>query len=695
MNETTWNRLDYGRIKAAVAEYAVSYLGKQQVERLAPMATVKAVRAALDETAEALAVLNTGASVPIPSLTGIETVLQLTGTGYVFAEHDFANIRLFLQGCAQLKAYMAAKAHVAPHIASYAGSMHALAGLAQEIDRCIRNGQVADGASRELHKVRRKLAANAEKIKSRMDALMSKYRTIMQEQLYSVRSDRYVLPIKKEHRKLVSGTVLDESSSGQTVYIEPTEIAHLQHESAALRAEEATEEAKVLAMLTGLVEEADFELRVNVETIGTYDFIFAKAKYALATGARNVGINDRGRIRLRKASHPLLGPGTVPLDFTIGETFSSLIITGPNTGGKTITLKTVGLLTLMAGSGLLVPAGEGSELSVFANVAADIGDGQSIEQSLSTFSAHIRNMVDILKTADRSTLVLLDELASGTDPGEGVGLSIAILEALHERGATVVATTHFNEIKHFAANASGFENARMEFDAETLQPLYRLRIGEAGQSYALLIATKLGISPDIIERSRQLTSRRSVRADPDAETAIRADGAEEAAHTAVHAIHANTAEAAGPGTDESGEQDSRAEAAEDGRERQAAIPERQEGEKPEKEPEQTARDGETADVRPTERRKRFEPGDCVYIAHMGITGIVYAPEDGRGMVGVMVRKQKCKINHKRLALHIPKQELYPENYDFDIVFETKKDRKLKKQMSKRHVQGAQIVKKPD
>lgn len=645
MNERNMQLLEYGKVKQKVEEYAVSYLGKRHVDNMRPMTVLKTARNALDETAEALVLLNNGASVPIPSLGGIETVLQLSGTGYVFDERDFANIRLFLQGCGQLAAYMASKAAAAPRIAAFASSLHELTTLKREIDRCIRNGQVDDGASRELTKARRKIAAIAEKIKTRMDALMSRHRSIMQENLYSMRSGRYVLPIKKEHRKLVGGSVLDESSSGQTVYIEPQEIAHLQHELAELRAEEAREETKVLADLTGIVEESDHELRINVETIGAYDFLFAKAKYALAVGGRNVGLNDRGFIRLRGGRHPLLGPAIVPLDFTIGNSYSSLIITGPNTGGKTIALKTVGLLTLMAQSGMLVPAGEGSELAVFANVAADIGDGQSIEQSLSTFSAHIRNMVDILKTADRSTLVLLDEMASGTDPGEGVGLSIAMLEALHQRGATVVATTHFNEIKHFAAETKGFQNARMEFDAETLQPLYRLRIGEAGQSYAFHIASKLGIPPEIIVRSQQWSSSRGIE-------------------------RAGTVPASLPDDEELEEQVQVREAT-----GQAETVENEVGSEP--------------------SVRRLEVGDSVRIPYLGKTGIVYETEDWRGNVGVMIHKQKCKINKKRLVLHIEKKELYPDDYDFDIVFETKEDRKKKKLMSRKHVEGVMITKKPE
>lgn len=679
MNERNMQLLEYVKIKQKVEEYAVSYLGKKHAADMRPLTGLKAARQTLDETAEALAVLKGGASVPIPSLGGIENVLQLMGTGYVFDERDFANIRLFLQGCGQLASYMASKTAIAPTIAVFADSLHELAALKREIDRCIRNGRVDDAASRELTKVRRKIAAIAEKIKARMDALMSRHRAIMQEQLYSLRSGRYVLPIKKEHRKLVSGSVLDESSSGQTVYIEPQEIAHLQHELAELRIEEAREETKVLAFLTGMVEEAERELRINVETIGAYDFLFAKAKYAQTVGGRNVELNDRGLIRLRGGRHPLLGPETVPLDFAIGESYSTLIITGPNTGGKTIALKTVGLLTLMAQSGIPVPAGEGSELAVFAQVAADIGDGQSIEQSLSTFSAHIRNMVDILKLADRSTLILLDEMASGTDPGEGVGLSIAILEALRERGATVVATTHFNEIKHFAASTRGFQNARMEFDAESLRPLYRLRIGEAGQSYAFHIARKLGIPSDIIRRSQEWTSGRED--ERCVSVASRFSRQAEGQPVEQQAVEQQAVKQQGMELQIMEEQTMKvqAERKHTGASGLTAV----------------GKNAEESEYEAAPQPKRFEVGDSVLVSYLGKTGIVYEAEDGRGNVGVMIQKQKCKINKKRLKLHIAKKELYPDDYDLDIVFETKENRKKKKLMSRKHAEGVAIVKKPD
>lgn len=309
----------------------------------------------------------------------------------------------------------------------------------------------------------------------------------------------------------MKGNVLDESGSGQTVYVEPAEITNLQFDQSANMAEESKEEMKVLGDLTAMAESYNRELSINTETVGVLDFLLAKAKYAMTLDAVPVELNLDGIIDIQGARHPLMSNTMVPLDFSIGEGYSSLIITGPNTGGKTMALKSVGLLTLMVQSGLLVPVLHGSRMAVFEEIVVDIGDGQSIEHALSTFSAHIRNMISILETTGNSTLILIDEMASGTDPGEGVGLSIALLEEFHRRRATVVATTHFSEIKHFAENTPGFQNARMEFDTETLQPLYRLRIGEAGESYAYAIALKLGMWTRIIERSEAISAGRASR----------------------------------------------------------------------------------------------------------------------------------------------------------------------------------------
>ena len=590
---------------------------------------MKAIRSKLNETEEAKTLLQTGASVPIPSLEGIEMILDLLGTGYVLSERDFGNMVQYLRSCRQLIQYMKAKDGIAPLISSYASSMHELRPLLSEIERSIHGG-VLWIARAKIWPKSAKIIVAEERIKRKLDSLMSRYKGILQEHVISKRGDRYVLPIKKEHRKSVNGSILDESASGQTVFIEPSDLQGLQMELNFLHADEVREETKVLSDLTALAEQYQFELRTNADIVGIYDYIIARGKYAVSIGGRNVSLNQEGFIHLKSAVHPLIGSTMVPLDFSIGERYKTLIITGPNTGGKTSALKTVGLITVMVQSGLLVPVAEGSHCAIFDEVSVDIGDGQSLEHALSTFSAHIRNIRDILQTAGRSTLVLLDEMASGTDPGEGVGLSIAILEELSQRQATVVVTTHFTEIKNFAERTSGFENARMEFDADTLEPLYRLRIGEAGHSYAFVIAAKLGIPESIIARSREITEAGMARDNTALIQKVSSESDDEAEETRPE-------EYVTLSTDKQ---------------------------------DKLMNDEDHQDV--DSPSSLYQLGDRVYVPYLKRSGTVYETIDGRGNIGVMIQKDRLKINHKRLKPYIAAKDLYPEDYDLDIVLRAKR-----------------------
>lgn len=647
MNVTTVKPLQFDKVQIELEHFAVSYLGKNHIRQMQPLTQLKAVRHLLDQTVEATMILSMGASVPLPSLEGIEPILNLLGTGYVLSERDFLHIQQFLRSCRQLIRYMATKYDIAPTIASYASSMYELSPLLSEIERCIYSGRVVDAASKDLAKIRKKMMVSEERIKRKLDSLLNKHRDIMQESLVSQRNGRYVLPIKKEHRRQVNGVVLDESASGQTVYIEPADISGLQMELNYLRTDEAREETKVLSDLTALAETYSRELQLNADTVGMYDFIMAKGKYSLAIEGRDVQLNDQGVIELKQARHPLLGSNMIPLDFAIGQHYKSLIITGPNTGGKTLTLKTVGLLTMMVQSGILIPVKKGSTCSIFEQIQVDIGDGQSIEHALSTFSAHIRNIKYILQTANDKTLILLDEMASGTDPGEGVGLSIAVLEELYRRKSTVVVTTHFTEIKNFASANAGFENARMEFDTETLEPKYQLKIGEAGQSYAFVIAEKLGIPSNIISRSRQIS---------------------EAGRNGDRSLFTNDCSP----VNGSKLLD------------QAEVIESINESKHNKDQHAT----------PSAPIPAYHLGDSVYVSSMNRTGIVCETINSRGMVGVLIQKERFEVNHKRLSLHIAGKDLYPEDYDLDIVLESKENRKKRKLMNRKHVDGLTIESKP-
>ncbi|GIP23646.1 DNA mismatch repair protein MutS [Paenibacillus sp. J22TS3] len=732
MEEYTLTTLEYDHIKQDIMGYAVSYAGREKVSGLQPMSQLPQIYRAMQETQEAKNILEKGASIPLPSLEGIELVMSLMGTGYLFREDDLTAVYTFLHSCTQLRKYMAGKGDLAPTISSYAASLRELPAVQSEILRCIRHGRVTDEASRELEKARRRIGVVKERIQKKIQGIMSRHQAILQENLISVRNGRYVIPLKKEYYRQVKGSVLDYSTSGQTVFVEPYEISGLQSELEALQGDEAREEAKVLSLLSEMVERESAEIGMNIEITGTYDFIFAKARFAVSIGGISVELSEERHTRIRGAKHPKLLESMIPLDIEIGRSFRTLIITGPNTGGKTVVLKTLGLLTLMVQSGLLIPVEPGSRFGIYNRIMAVIGDGQSIEQSLSTFSAQISSLVRMLEAADPGTLLLIDELAAGTDPGEGIALSTAILEELSRKGASVLVTTHFNELKTFAAGTPGFENARMEFDPLTLQPLYRLTIGLAGQSYAIEIAEKLGIASQVLKRSRELLLSQPMRQEspetfaqnvPSIEPASfqNADCAESEGQDDVGAklgqqeelekrLEGRTGEEAdcigeiqehspdeqavddeamagsagtgahvsenGVGTAHAGE------SAEDDQGRSQFAPQEEPASETQKPPVLNA-------------RKPFEIGDAVMVTSLGRVGIICEAQDGRGMLGVMVQKQKLRINHKRLKPYIAKEELYPEEYDFDIVFESKENRKKKKIMSKRHVEGLTITHRPD
>jgi DNA mismatch repair protein MutS2 len=644
METDTMQRLEYDKIKIRLSDFAASYLGQRHIERMQPLTDIKVITALLSEVEEGKTLIQHGVSVPISALEGIESIMGGIGKGLLFTGEELSLVGRLLESTDQLKRFMFKRETVAPNVASYASSLYELKELRGEIERCIRHGQVTDQASVEIGKVRKKIIITEERIKKKLESIMQKYKPYLQEFVVSLRVNRYVLSVKKEYRKLISGAVLDESASGQTVFIEPADISLLTYELSEYRAEEAREEMRVLSFLADLLEVNQYELAINLETIGHYDFLFAKAKYALSIDGRSVELNKNGIIRIYNGRHPLLSKNTVPLHFAIGEAYSALIITGPNTGGKTVTLKTVGLLTLMVQSGLLVPVGDGCVFAVYSRVEVDIGDGQSLEQSLSTFSSHIKNVIRILKYAGPSTLILLDELATGTDPGEGIGLSIAVLEELHHRGATIVATTHFNEIKKFADAAQGFENASMEFDLETLRPLYQLTIGKAGNSYAFYIALQLGIAPEIIERSKAITYSNN--------QGMEAGQSLVSMETALQPHTLSTTKRTAP----------------------------------------PAKENEKHVTTNTASTLSLSVGDCVWIRSLKRTGIVCELPDARGDVLLLIQKEKVKINHKRLSLYIEKKHLYPEgDYDMDIVFESKEVRKKRKVMNKRHDPANVIV----
>jgi MutS2 family protein len=646
LNTTAIKILEFDKIKELLKTYTVSAMGNELIEKLEPSLNINTIMSWMNETTEACAILQRSGSVPIHSLNGIEKVIGKLGKSTTLLPEDFDIILGLLQEVGKLKRFMSDKSEAAPIVSSYALSAYELDELSEEIARCILNGAVDDKATSDLSKIRKRIIILEDRIKAKLESILrsSTYTKYLQDGIISTRNNRYVIPVKKEYRRNVEGEVLDSSASGSTVFIEPQEVRKLQNELNHCRVEEDKEVYKILSMLTNLVESYKKELTTNIQVMAYYDFLFAKGKFSRFLEANPVSINSCQRLNIHSARHPLIGKLAVPLDISIGDSYRTLIITGPNTGGKTVALKTIGLLTLMVQSGLHVPAEADSEFAIFTDILADIGDGQSIEQSLSTFSSHIRNIISIIECVDSSTLVIIDELGAGTDPGEGMGLAIAVLEETYKRGAITIATTHYSEIKNYAYSKEGFKNGCMEFDLDTLKPLYRLKVGEPGESNAFLIALRLGMRRDIIERAHEVTYKEK-------------KAYEEYEHNSKTAQIKNT-------------------------------------EMIQKHAEQTAKiirlSEDKKSIDKLTRAAKFAIGDCVYISSMDRTGIICESEDSKGNLGVMVMNKKFIVNNTRLSLYIASKELYPEDYDFDVIMESKENRKKKKIMGKRHEEGMVI-----
>jgi len=631
MNQHTFNSLEFQQIKSLIANFTLTKEGKEKIECLTPSTNKKLIEAWIDEASEAVEILKKSASVPVHGLDGMETLLNNMDKGVALRTDQLTKLSDFLDCCGKMRRYMKDKEFYAPRVSSYIVGIDELPELAAEIIRCIRNGRVDDYATKELLKIRKQIAIQEERLKEKTLQLIrsNKYKSYLQEQVISQRNGRYVIPIKKEYRNKIKGSVLDTSASGSTLFIEPEEIALYQEQITWLLADEEVEVQKVLNYLTGLVEEKEQQIRLAIETMVHYDFLFAKAKYSRSINGNKVGINESGDMDLIEARHPLLGEKAVPLSFKLEKEKRALVITGPNTGGKTVTIKTVGLLTMMVQCGLHIPASEKSNLSIFERILVDIGDGQSITENLSTFSSRIVNIIEILKETNDRTLALLDELGSGTDPGEGMGLATAILETLYKKGATILATTHYSEIKELAETHQGFINGSMEFDLTSLSPTYRLNLGRGGESQAFAIALKLGIHPKIIDRAHHITYKEEIHYTTDITDAWKLRELE----------------------------------------KQVIINKYQHRNKTPK----------------TEMNvPLYHQGDNVKITPANEFGIIYSGPDQLGNYLVQIKGEKVSINHKRITLYIAAGELYPDDYDFDIIFQSKENRKKSKLLSKRH-----------
>ncbi|HOJ80704.1 MAG TPA: endonuclease MutS2, partial [Clostridiales bacterium] len=519
MEERTLRILEFVKIKEKLVSLCSSELGKELASVLLPQTQPEEVERMLKETSDAVDFILRRGSPPLGGIHDIRDTLRRVELGTALNPGELLRVADTLRAARNLKNYASEADPRADesgnHIRNLIASVTPNKRIEDSINAAIiSDEEISDNASSTLASIRKRIREEQESLKDKLNSMIhsSKYQKFMQESIVTIREDRYVIPVKAEYRNEIPGLVHDSSASGATVYIEPMAVVEANNNIKQLRIKEQLEIERILQELTGEVAGIIEPLKANMTLFAQLDFVFAKAKLSLDLKCVCPKLNREKRINIKKGRHPLLDSKTVvPIDLWIGERFTTLVITGPNTGGKTVTLKTVGLFTLMVQSGLHVPAAEGTEMSVFDNVFADIGDEQSIEQSLSTFSSHMRNIVEILSRADDMSLVLFDELGAGTDPTEGAALAMSILENLHGRGAITIATTHYSELKVYALTTDGVENACCEFDVETLRPTYRLLIGVPGKSNAFAISKRLGLSDDILDRAREFLSGEEIQ----------------------------------------------------------------------------------------------------------------------------------------------------------------------------------------
>lgn len=513
MNSRVLHVLEYDKICDLLRTHLSSDVGRETSLSLAPAPTLEEAERLLQQTEEADAIYRRTGRTVVEAFPDIRNMLARIHAAHALTAGELLDAAQCLRASRNARETLHA-GETPGLLATMANRLSSHRSIEEEIRRCIlAEDEIADNASPELMRLRRQIRLTNERMREKLNAMIKSpaYQKYLQEPIITVRNGRLALPVKAEHRAQVSGLVHDQSGSGATLFIEPAAAVELGNEMRRLQAEERVEIGRILAGLTALLDPIADELHASLNILGTLDVIFAKAVLARDQRAVRPKLNDGMHLRIVAGRHPLLPRDTVvPVDVWLGTDFRTLIITGPNTGGKTVTLKTVGLLTLMAMSGLFVPADARTELPVCTEVFADIGDEQSIEQSLSTFSSHMTNTVSILREAGPGCLVLLDELGAGTDPVEGAALAQAILEALYGSGALTMATTHYSEIKAFALTRPGMQNASMEFDVDRLSPTYRLFIGIPGKSNAFEISERLGLDPAVIERARQFLQQRDV-----------------------------------------------------------------------------------------------------------------------------------------------------------------------------------------
>ena len=617
-------QLEFDKIREKWMDLAVTDKAVEEIRLTEICLDETDLRRKLRETSEGKELIEKLGMPPLQNVSEIKEIVTLAEKGSCLTPYQLERVEKVLIIMSRLKDYLKKGTSFGISLAYYEEQLYELDDLREEIRKQIRNGEVDDYASKELGQIRNQIVKSEEEMKRRAEQIMRANKDCMADNFCTYRNGRLCVPVKKDCKFKISGSTIDKSSTGNTLFVEPTSVAKYYEEIQLFKIDEENEIYRILYTLTAMVADAAFEMNENVAMIEKLDLIFSKGKLSLELDATEPSLNTERRIVLKDGRHPLMDKAiNVPLQFEIGEHARGIIITGPNTGGKTVAIKTVMLNSMMAQCGLHVSCRE-ADICMNNSYLCDIGDGQSLSENLSTFSAHIKNALEVLKEANRDSFVIMDELGSGTDPAEGMGIAIAILEELRNSGCLFLVTTHYPEVKEYADRTEDVINARMTFDKETLRPTYQMVIGEAGESCAFYIADRLGMPNEMLK------------------TAILAAYGEEAVRSY--------------------------------RFQEKALEERKGAPK----------------ISKTKRKEgnlglvdKFKRGDSVIIYPDKKIGIVCEPINAKGILRVQLANKKIYINHKRVKLHVAADELYPEDYDFSIIFDSVANRKARHDMERK------------
>ena len=626
--------LEFDKVKEKWMELALTEWAKEKIKDTVPIMSENELLARQRETSEARELLEKSGNPPLVSLSGIRECIQTAAKGDCLSISQLEDMEKSLVAVMRLKNYLSRCKQWEISLAYYDENLDCLDHLKETIGMQIRNGRIDDNASKDLESFRDEIERNERCMREKVDAVMRANKESLSDHFSTLRNGHICIPVKKIYKYKIKGNVIDKSSTGGTLFIEPSSVGKYYETLQLLRIHEENEEYRILYSLSAMVADYEDILKQNISMIEKLDFIFSKGKLSLAYDGTEPKINTERYIRIEDGRHPLMVPSEcVPLQFEIGKSFDGVVITGPNTGGKTVTIKTVALNCMMAQCGLHV-ACKKAEICMNSNFLCDIGDGQNISENLSTFSAHIVNVLEILKKVNRDSLVVMDELGSGTDPTEGMGIAIAILEELQKSGGLFLVTTHYPEVKQYADKKARIENAKMTFDKESLKPLYQLVIGEAGESCAFYIAGKMGMPEEMLKTAMKAAYKK-----------------EEISENLKQVVSKNHLE----------------------KRRVSGIQKRK-------------RRNEAA-----QKALEFQLGDSVLVYPDKKIGIVCKTANEKGVLRVQMADKKIWINRKRIKLHVAAEKLYPDDYDFSIIFDSVKNRKLRHQMDRGKIIEEQIT----